>query len=132
MMYPHCSVLTMDLGYLFIQSLKSHFDLNTQIFLSLKTQPLVHVVRGGNSASVFQVHPSRCLNGPGIMLANGALVKQTNREKRYTDFSLLLPQSNPSYPQVHGSVLNTCIVLCRRNSHFLDPCITACSSIFIY
>ena len=79
MMYPHCSMLAMDLGYLFIQSLKSHFDLNTQIFLSLKTQPLVHVVRGGNSVSVFQVHPRRCLNGPGNMLANGALVKQTNR-----------------------------------------------------
>ena len=80
MMYPHFSVLAMDLGYLFIQSLKYHFDLKTQNILPLKTQPLVHVVRGGNSVSVFQVHPSHCLNVPGNMLANGALVKQTYRE----------------------------------------------------
>ena len=39
-----------------------------------------------------------------------------------------LPQSKPLYPQVHGSVLNTCFALCRRNAHLLDPCITACSS----
>ena len=25
-MYPHCSMLAMDLGYLFIQSLKYHLD----------------------------------------------------------------------------------------------------------
>ena len=34
-----------------------------------------------------------------------------------------LPQSKPLYPHVvHGSVLNTCFALCRRNAHFLSRC----------
>ena len=34
-----------------------------------------------------------------------------------------LRQSKPLYPHVvHGSVLNTCFALCRRNAHFLSRC----------
>ena len=61
-----------------------------------------------------------------------------------------LPPSKPLYPKIHWSQLHLlahavpicfehmlCVVtakctflvaLCRRNAHFLDPCITACSS----